>query len=324
MNNRFEWAPPQGEQTEEEKTTEPNRAENPELQEPAAQPQEPEQPRSRERARRFLNTCGIALISAFVEFAGTANAQPTPEYVAPTKEREPAKVLYRSAEAERKLKEYERFYPDLSEVKTPIVVGSMEEELNRLDPTARGRYEMQFSNVGAFTISGSHFPEAARIKFGMGKDTTYILYGTGEMFPENQTRIPYHEGLHAIHFAERYAVDPEDTTGYLRYEELSREANMCLEELITGAGTIAWLEEQARNPKAAGLSDEEAALLPKAIRKERRYFRDNYFAYYHARYGGGFDVPAGEWITDDGIDREVENLFKQSDAIKVLGDFSDD
>lgn len=260
-------------------------------------------------------------MGALIEFAGTVQAQSFENKgFSEKKEKTENNILYRSPRAEKELKQYERLYPSFKELKTPIVVGSFEDELEKFSDATRASFEMRFGNTGAMAFPGSSFPKGEQEKWHMGGDTIYIMYGTGlKKVPlERRIGIPYHEGLHAKHFAEQLQKNPSDTTGYIRYQELSVETNKYLEELITGFGTIQWLEEQVNQGENSFFTKEERESLSGAVEKEKRYFLDNYYEYYHYRYGVNFEVPAGDSQVSDPADVEVERMFQSGGIIETL------
>lgn len=270
----------------------------------------------RERLSRVPKYCGLILLGAFMQFATVA--QGFGQEFSESKEKSKGEIHYRTPEAERKLKEYERFYPSFKELKVPLVVGSMEEEIKNLSETDQVFYQSRFGHVGAFAFRGSMIPENLLKQLGMGRDTVYILYGTGEISPENKIRIPYHEGIHARHYAEQLNKNPDDTVGYIRYPELSTSVNLCIEELITGAKTIDWLESRENDGGRSMLTEEEMKHFSQAVKKEKSYFLDNYYAYYFERYGSEAEIPAGEGIVSDPVDGEIEKMFRDSHILETL------
>lgn len=274
-----------------------------------------------EKLGRVSRRCGIFLLGALMEFASTVQAQNFEKKDSvERKEKTESNILYRSPRAEKELKRYERLYPSFKEAKMPIVVGSFEEELEKFSDTTRVLFETKFRNLGAMAFPGYSMPEEAKRKWRMEGDTVYIMYGTGlEKVPlGRKIGIPYHEGLHAKHFAEQLQKNPSDSTGYLRYPELSLETNKYLEELMTGFNTIQWLEEKGGKGDSSVFTKEEEESLPQALEKERGYFLDNYYNYYHFRYGDKFEIPAGEIQPSDSIDAEVETMFRSGGIIETL------
>lgn len=274
-----------------------------------------------EKLGRVSRHCGIFLLGALMEFAGTVQAQNFEEKgFVEKKEKTENNILYRSSRAEKSLKQYEHLYPNFKEIKQPIVVGSFEEELDKFGEGTRLSFDVRFKNVGAMAFPGYFMPEEARKKWQVGGDTIYIMYGTGlDQVPlGRRIGIPYHEGSHAKHFAEQLQRNPSDTTGYLRHPEIPIVVNRYLEELITGFETICWFEKQKSEGDGSALTKEEMEVLDQAVRKERDYFLDNYYHYYFSRYGANFEVPAGEFQSDDAVDSEVETMFRDGGILDAL------
>lgn len=274
-----------------------------------------------EKLGRVSRHCGIFLLGALMEFTSIAQSQDfTRVDSIEKKETTENNISYRSQRSEKELKKYEHLYPDFKGLKMPIVVGNFDEELEKFSKDARVSYEILFGHVGAMAFPGFSLPKEGQKTWHMSGDTVYIIYGTklDEVPLGRRIGIPFHEGLHAKHFAEQIERNPSDTTGYMRYPELSLEVNKYIEELITGFKTIQWLEEEGKKEENSVFSKEEKEVLLQALEKEREYFLNNYYDYYHFRHGSNFEIPAGEGQTSDVIDAGIEDMFKAGGIAKAL------
>lgn len=235
-------------------------------------------------------------------------------------ERHASGLHYASPESAEKLKNYERFYPDLMESEAPIIVGYTDDIIKNSDPVTKDMYKLQNDNVAAFTYFGSQFSPELRKKLGMEENAIYIQYGEKYTNPATLVRVAYHEGRHAKHYANHRLTNPEDKTLINRFPELSGDVNKYVEEIMTNSETLEFLEQQKADSAGTLLTEGEYKDIDRIIKEEKIYFRSNYFDYYRGKYGRTFNVPCGEGEPKDSLDSSMEQLFKKHKIIEIMGE----
>jgi hypothetical protein len=227
---------------------------------------------------------------------------------------------YASPESAEKLKNYERFYPDLMESEVPIIVGYTDDIIKHADPVTKDLYKLQNDNIAAFTYFGSQLSPELGKKLGMEENAIYVQYGEKYTNPATLVRVAYHEGRHAKHYADHRLTNPEDKTLINRFPELSGDVNKYVEEIMTNSETLEFLEQQKADSAGTLLTEEEYEDIDRIIKEEKIYFRSNYFNYYRNKYGRTFNVPCGEGEPKDSLDNSMEQLFKKHKIIEIMGE----
>lgn len=262
--------------------------------------------------RSFLKFCGAALGALALESLGASKIQAATDKISSLEKEEKFEsgINYSSEKAHEQLEQYERFYEDLKDSETPVIITTTEDLMANLSDKERASFGLRSLNVMAFAFHAKQMTDKTIEKLGLQEDAMYIqFHDIKKERQEDGYRVAYHEGRHAKHQIDYHEENPDSRSNIIRYPEISEKLNSLIEEMITNMETIQFLDNQQKNPDSTILTKEEFSVLDEQIQKEKEYCIRNYLAYYRDRYGKDFDLPCGEWEVDDKIDSVVEKIW---------------
>ncbi len=269
--------------------------------------------------RRVLACMGAAALTLLLERSGL-EAMTLPEKKESDREFDSG-LNYSSEKTRESLQGYERFYPDLKDSKTPVIIATFDDIMKNLPDEEKEMLRFKYGAVAAFTINPEDHTETFVNRLGLQKNAIYIQFNDIALIkPDSMYGTVFHEGRHAKHMS-GFREDGKHKSAEMTYDnKVNAEANLMLEELTTNEETIKFLIIQKSKPEKSILTDAERQHLDEVLKGEMIYARDNYFRYYWAKYGKGYNVPCGERKMNDRTDKLVEKIWEKCSLKSVMGE----